>query len=121
MWQMKCIFRLCSLAVVIALCSCSSTRNAKTAENVISGQNGEYSENTFIAHYDASVGKAPLLSAAKKMGCTVLYEYGIINAVAFKIPEKGKKIESVISEIGKVKGVIGVSRDRIMHLNENKI
>lgn len=118
---MKCILKLCSVAVVVALCSCSATRNAKIAENVIAEHNEEYSENTFIAHYDASVGKAPLLSAAKKLGCTVIYEYGIINAVAFKIPEKGKKIESVISEIGKVKGVIGVSRDRIMHLNENKI
>ena len=121
MWQMKCISMLFSVAVVIALCSCSAARNANTAENVIAGHSEEYSENTFIAHYDASVGKAPLLSAAKKMGCTVIYEYGIINAVAFRIPEKGKKIESVISEIGKVKGVTGVSRDRIMHLNENKI
>ncbi len=118
---MKCILKLCSVAVVVALCSCSATRNAETTEAVKTEQGEEYSKNTFIAHYDASVGKAPLLSAAKKMGCTVIYEYGIINAVAFKISEKGKKIESVISEIGKVKGVIGVSRDRIMHLNENKI
>ncbi len=121
MCLMKSLAKLCSLAVVVALCSCSATRNAKTAENMIAGQSGEYSENTFIAYYDTSVGKAPLLPAAKKLGCTVIYEYGIINAVAFKIPEKGKKIESVMSEIGKVKGVVGVSRNRIMHLNENKI
>ena len=119
MWLMKSIAKLCIVAVAVTLCSCSTTRKGETEHGVEIVDGEEYSRNTFIAHYDVSVGKAPLLSAAKKMGCTVIYEYSIINAVAFKIPEKGKKIESIISEIGKVEGVTAVSRDRIMHLDKN--
>lgn len=115
---MKRVARLFYASIIYALCSCSTTRMADAVTKIKTEDGEDLSKNVIIVHFDASVGKAPLLSAVKKQGCTVIYEYGIINAVALKIPEHGKKTEKIITEIEKVKGVIGVSRDRIMHINQ---
>lgn len=97
-------------------CPISSCKTAKTVQT----QPAEYSPSTLIVFYDAKVGSAPLLSAIEKMCGEVLYKYSNFNAVAFKIPDNAE-INSVMKSVRKVKGVLSVERDRIMHLDNTKI
>lgn len=124
---MQKILIIISLALVVASCR---TQQRATIEPVVTGQPvdtvmhaapvpsgaDEYSPHTLIIYYDSEVGSKPLLEAAKKMGCEIIYQYNIIPGVALRVPDK-IKIEDAISIFNKVKGVTQVSRDRIMHLD----
>lgn len=122
----KCAYvaALLTVAFVLALSACSSqkrvaaekTKTLRSPE-IIAGQ--EYSPSTLIVFYDATIGKQSLLRAAKKMKCDVIYDYNIVNAVALRIAE-GENINEVAEKLKKVKGVVSVQRDRIMHLDSSK-
>lgn len=107
-----------AIAVQCGLASCRSARNTVQPRQTPIAE--EYSPSTLIVYYDAETGSSPLLSAIHKMRGKVIYKYQNFNAVAFKIPDKAD-ITSVMKSIGKVKGVLSVQRDRIMHLHNNKI
>lgn len=78
------------------------------------GSNGqEFSPSTLIVLCDGERGKKQVLKAAKKYGCEVIYDYKIINGYAFRIP-KDKSLEETEQYL---KGVTGVNRDQIMHLD----
>ena len=89
--------------------SIDSTSNKKS-------NNSEYNPHVLIVFYDTKVGSAPLLKAAKAFGSEIIYTYRIIHAVALRVPEN-KDMNTAINYYGKVKGVIQVERERIMHLD----
>lgn len=75
-----------------------------------------YAPHTLIISYDVEVGKEPLLEAAKKMHCEVIYDYQNFNMVALRVPDK-TDIQKAIRKLEKVKGVLQVNRDQIMYLD----
>ncbi len=79
-----------------------------------------YSPNTLIIYYDENVGREPLRKAAVKYKADVVYDYGIIDALAIRIPE-GKTLEEAARYFRKVKGVIGVSRNEIYEVGGNSV
>lgn len=108
------------IAIAALCCPICSCRTTKTVQPRPTTKSEGYSPSTLIVFYDAKVGSAPLLSAIEKMRGEVLYKYSNFNAVAFKIPDNAE-INAVMKSIGKVKGVLNVERDRIMHLDNTKI
>lgn len=74
-----------------------------------------HSDNTLIIHYDGKSGKKSLMKAVKKYGATVIYEYKTIDSISIRLPE-GKNVDEAKEHFEKVKGVIQVNYDRIMHL-----
>ncbi len=68
------------------------------------------SENSLIVFYDENVGLEPLRKAIRKYGARVTYDYGVIHALALKMPD-GKDIDDAAAYFRKVKGVLEVSRD----------
>lgn len=50
------------------------------------------------------------------MHCETIYKYHNFNAMAVRIP-KGSKTMAVADRIRKIRGVLTVERDRIMHLD----
>lgn len=77
----------------------------------------EYSPNTLIIMVSEDVGKEPLYKAIKDYGATLKYDYSIIPGVAILIPE-GTTLEQGIAYFKKVKGVVGVNKDRITRLTD---
>lgn len=75
-----------------------------------------YSAHTLIAYYDTAVGLDSLLAAIRQMKAEVRYQYHIIPAVALRLPDS-LDIHAAKARLESVKGVIQVSRDRILHLN----
>lgn len=75
-----------------------------------------YAPHTLIISYDVEVGKEPLLEAAKKMHSEVIYDYQNFNMLALRVPDK-TDIQKAIRKLEKVKGVLQVNRDQIMHLD----
>lgn len=55
------------------------------------------------------------MKAVKKYGATVIYEYKTFDSIAIRLPE-GKNVDEAKEHFEKVKGVIQVNYDRIMHL-----
>lgn len=76
----------------------------------------DYAPHTLIVWYDDSVGKQPLLDAAKAMHCEVIYDYRTFNGVALRLPDN-LPIDEGISRLQKVEGVLQVNRDRVYHLD----
>ena len=75
-----------------------------------------YSPDMLIVSYDESVGKVPLKKAVAKYGAEVVYDYGIINAMAIRLPY-GKTLEEGTKYFSKVKGVLDVSKNGIYRLD----
>lgn len=104
------------MAVVALLCGCQTHKAVYTPDpSAVYSQ--EYSPHVLIIMYDSAVGSKPLLEAAQKMKCEVIYQYNIIKGVALRVPDK-VKIEEAIKQFEQVKGVLSVERDRIMHLDQ---
>lgn len=80
---------------------------------------GLYSPNTLIISYDVKEGKDSLKTAVKAYGATIVYEYQIINAISIRLPE-GSKLFEAKQHFEKVKGVVGVSYDRIYRIDDPK-
>ncbi|ETD18234.1 MULTISPECIES: glycoside hydrolase family 53 protein [Prevotellaceae] len=76
----------------------------------------EYSAETLIIYYNDKKGKKSLLKAIRKSGAELIYDYNIINGVAIRKPQN-MTIDAAIRYYRKLKGVLQVSRDRIMQLN----
>lgn len=74
-----------------------------------------YTRNLII-YYDSTVGKKELLRAADRYGAKVVHQYNNLNGIAVSIPE-GKDMNKAISYFQKVKGVLSVNRDQILHLD----
>ena len=51
----------------------------------------------------------------EKYGAEVVYDYNNFDCIAIRLPE-GKTLEDAEAYFSKVKGVVQISRDRIMHL-----
>lgn len=77
----------------------------------------DYSPNTLIIMYAEDVGKEPLLQAIKKYKAEIVYDYSIIPGMAVKIPE-GTNLEDAIHYFKRVKGVVSVEKDHIIHLTD---
>lgn len=69
-----------------------------------------YSPNTLIISYDEGIGIGPLKKAVSKYGAEIIYDYGLINALAIRIPEE-KTLEETAKYFRKVKGVVDVSKN----------
>ena len=109
--------------VVLGNVSCTTQKKVANASNFLidsisykKSNNSEYNPHVLIVFYDTKVGSAPLLKAAKAFGSEIIYTYRIIHAVALRVPEN-KDMKTAINYYGKVKGVIQVERDRILHLD----
>lgn len=76
----------------------------------------DVSPSTLIIMYDAETGSEPLLKAVKKYGADLIYEYHIIKGIAIRIPD-GSDIHEAMRYFQRVKGVVSVQRDHIMHLD----
>lgn len=101
---------LCILSATCGLSAC------KTASTDPSWEISKGDVRTLIVYYDAKVGKSALLKAAGKYGSKVYYEYRNFNAVALSVPS-GKNADEAVAYYNKVKGVVGVSRDGVLHLD----
>ena len=75
----------------------------------------QFSPTNLIITVDNTIGKEHLKKAIEEYHAEILYDYNIINSMAIKIPED-KNIEEAIEFFKKVKGVIGVERDRIAQI-----
>lgn len=120
----KVIVTACVAVVAAFLVSCHTKKNIvksniRDIRNAVDNEE-MFTKNTLIVSYDADIGKEELLAAVKRMKCEVIYEYSIINAIAIRIPD-GANINKYIDKLSKVKGVIGVERDRIYKLQNDNI
>lgn len=89
------------------------SRKAEIADNL-------YHRGVLIIYYDKTVGAEPLLKAAERYGSEIIYRYNIISGVALRVP-KDKSDEEAIAYYKKVKGVLQVARDRIYHLQNDRV
>lgn len=124
------------LAAVLLPCAtslCASAQNSnstcKTDSAERQGQplerarlSGDVSPTTLIIWYDATAkaNKRRLLHAVRRYKATVVYTYRNFNAIAIKLPD-GADIDDAVGHFQKVKGVLQVNRDRIMHTNSYDI
>lgn len=76
------------------------------------------SPSTLIIWYDnsAKANKKRLMRAVRKYKASVIYDYRSFSGIAIRIPN-GTDINAAIDYFKKVKGVLSVNRDRIMHLD----
>ena len=112
---MQRIFIIALLSLMAIGCRTRQVTVEMPAEN----EDKECSPHVLIIYYDAGIGSGQLLDAAKKMGCEVIYQYNIIKGVALRVPDKAD-IDDAIKALGKVKGVLQVSRDRITHMDRHE-
>ena len=111
------------LMVLMPIVSCQSSKETTDVDFVTRSkqpQGIDYNPNTLIIFYNDSIGKASLMKAVKINKAEVIYDYKIINAVAIKKPEK-KTLDETIKIFSKVKGVLQISRDKIMHITDPKV
>ncbi len=107
-------FFLAAMMLLPAACSVSQkTMGGKRHEGKT--YNKEYSKNTLIVYVDVKTGKEPLLEFCKAKKFDVIYNYSNISGAALKIPQN-ISTRKAIARLKKVKGVVGVERDRIMKL-----
>ena len=69
-----------------------------------------------IVYYDAAVGKHYLVKQARKLKCSVVYDYRNFNAVALQVPAR-EDMGKIINQLRNTKGVLQVSRNRTYKLN----
>ena len=104
--------------VTCVLASCVSTKHATVTKEseedkvTVNKPATQYSNNTLIVYFDTSIGNKPILTAAKKYGSEILYQYNIVNAVALTIPPN-TNINEAIAYYQNVKGVLQVNRDKV--------
>ena len=71
-----------------------------------------------IVYYDAAVGKHYLMKQARKLKCSVVYDYRNCNAVALQVPA-GEDMGKIINQLRNTKGVLQVNRNRTYKLNNH--
>ena len=95
------LFPIYALLTIGCFSSCRTAHIPEKQETAISG-------NVLIVFYDTETGKSDLLSAAKKYGSRIIYSYKNFNGIAITLPYQ------------RVKGVLSVTPDRNLELNETK-
>ena len=107
-------------AAVITLSACQSPAPAPpTAKGSLKPPQSsppQYTERTLIVFYDPAVGSEPLLQAVKDYGAEVGYQYKNLNGISILLAQ-GQNIEAAQRYFRNVRGVLSVSRDRIMRLH----
>ena len=115
------LFTATLAATTISACSSQKATVPQERKAVRTQMDRVYSDVTphgLIISFDSAVGSAPLLRKAAKMKCTILHQYKNLNMVALSVPDS-IDIREAITTFRKVKGVIAVERDRILHLDNN--
>ena len=114
--------RLVFLSVLFVFCACSSQKTL-TANTPVAGENtsdktSEWlsTNRVLIVFYEAGLGRRHLMKQAKKLNCSIIYDYHNFNAVALKVPEEAN-IDDVIARLRQTKGVLQVSRDHVYKLD----
>ena len=121
-FPMKISFPIAFLSVLV-LSGCGPSRKAVPVETYSSpveetvGGRPMYAPRNLIILYDPEVGKEPLKKAFADYGAEVIYEYGMMNGFAIRIPEKADILKAM-EYFRKVKGVLSVERDRITYLDD---
>ena len=115
--------KLCIVFLVaVALVGCNAhkaTLKPHLAPPLVSSSDSiTYSPRLLIVMYDRAIGKLPLLKRLRLMKCEVVYQYETLHGVALKVPDD-MPIDKATEDLRKVKGVLSVERDRILHLDEN--
>jgi len=117
-----------STLLIVMLCACGSGRKAAVRHGLVANidttvtvgpidKRPMYTSNTLIIMYDEAVGKEPLKRAFGEYGAEIIYEYGIINGFAIRIPD-GKDIKEAMAFFKKVDGVLSVERDHIYYIDD---
>lgn len=111
--------------LIIFLCATTLNVNAQCCHSrhcqdsmKVSRSVTDMSPSTLIIWYDSSKKsyKKHLLKAVRSYKAEIIYDYKSFNGIAIKIPN-GADINDAIKYFQKVKGVLCVNRDRIMHLD----
>ena len=108
------LFPIYALLTIGCFSSCRTAHIPEKQETAISG-------NVLIVFYDTETGKSDLLSAAKKYNGILesRYSYKNFNGIAITLPSD-KGVEESIRYYQRVKGVLSVTPDRNLELNETK-
>ena len=109
---MRALFYLFS---IIGLSGCiqavnSSSHFANTQQNQTA-----YLHNLII-FYDANVGEKSLIEAVKAYNVELVYHYKQLNGIAIRLPAE-KNVDEAIRYFEQIKGVLGVSQDRVNQLH----
>ena len=108
------------LLPIVLLAACQSTvpvaPAAKSSLQPPQSAAPQYTERTLIVFYDPAVGSEPLLQAVKDYGAEVGYQYKNLNGISILLAQ-GQDIEAAQRHFRNVRGVLSVSRDRIMYLH----
>lgn len=108
------------LLPIVLLAACQSTAPvapaAKSSLQPPQSAAPQYTERTLIVFYDPAVGSEPLLQAVKDYGAEVGYQYKNLNGISILLAQE-QDIEAAQRHFRNVRGVLSVSRDRIMHLH----
>lgn len=107
--------------MLLVTVGCSSKKNVtQTVESdlqINSQLSDDVVRGSLIISYDGEDALARLKKAIETYGAEVVYEYKIINSVAIRVPDT-KTDEQAIQYFQKVKGVLSVERDRVMHTQD---
>lgn len=76
----------------------------------------EFSPRVLIIFYQEASAKRRLRKALKKYHCETIYDYRNFNGMAVKTPDDANII-TIAQRLRKIRGVLSVQRDRIMHLD----
>lgn len=107
--------------MVFMVCGICKAQNARTLNDSCPQRqytDEQFSPKTLIIYYDGNKGKMNLKRAIRKYKATIIYQYNIINAFAISIPE-GEILDASIAYFRKIRGVLGVEKDRICHLDNH--
>ncbi|WP_455228619.1 hypothetical protein [Kingella denitrificans] len=108
------------LLPIVLLAACQSTAPAapaaKSSLHPPQSAAPQYTERTLIVFYDPETGSEPLLQAVKDYGAEVGYQYKNLNGINILLA-RGQDIEAAQRHFRNVRGILSVSRDRIMHLH----
>ena len=103
------------VSVLVLLCGCKTHKLvSRPVPSAVYDQ--ERSRHVLIIMCDPAVGNGPLLEAARKMNGKIFRQHDIIESVAFRVPNN-VPMERAIRKLLNVKGVQGVERDGVMHLD----
>ena len=98
------------LLPIILLAACQSTAPAAPAAK------SSLQPPQSAAPQYPETGSEPLLQAVKDYGAEVGYQYKNLNGISILLAP-GQDIEAAQQHFRNVRGVLSVSRDRIMHLH----